>query len=620
MLFLYNKINTSIFFIGLFFIWNFNYSQSISSEFNDSNATQLLATQTDSVAYVNELFKIADSLSIDSQYKALAGFQKALNFVPTSEYKLRSNILYQLGKTYTLVDDYPKALEVLFNSLEINNQFNDSTSIRRDMSQIGYVHDRMYDYRESITWNRRALKIAEIQKDTNAIAICLGRIGIAYDELAEMNNFNKRLFDSALYYNSESARLSELAKDYEFARRTYSNLGNTYSKLKNYEKAEEYTIRSLNVKGSEKNKGVTLVNLGKIYLETGRYKEAEKILDSALNHTIYYGTRKYQFEAYYRFHELAIKKGDYQDALKNYIAYKSLEDSLLNETKTMQIAEMTERFRTAEKEIELAETRADLAETQLDIKTKNIQLIGILITLVVVAALSYLIYNQQKLKNRQLQKENELKDALVKIETQNRLQEQRLRISRDLHDNIGAQLTFIISSIDNLKYGFEIPNKLSNKLDNISSFTSTTIRELRDTIWAMNKSDISFEDLKSRISNFMDKANKAASDIDYQFIIDEEISNDKIFTSVEGMNIYRIIQEALNNAIKYANADQIIVRVNQQEDHLKITISDNGKGFNLSEIELGNGLNNMKKRAEEIGGGLEVSSDINKGTIITLLA
>lgn len=59
----------------------------------------------------------------------------------------------------------------------------------------------------------------------------------------------------------------------------------------------------------------------------------------------------------------------------------------------------------------------------------------------------------QKMKTLQLQK-NELKDALLKIETQNRLQEQRLQISRDLHDNIGAQLTFIISSVDSLKYAF----------------------------------------------------------------------------------------------------------------------------------------------------------------------
>ncbi|HCY83071.1 MAG TPA: two-component sensor histidine kinase, partial [Xanthomarina gelatinilytica] len=107
-----------------------------------------------------------------------------------------------------------------------------------------------------------------------------------------------------------------------------------------------------------------------------------------------------------------------------------------------------------------------------------------------------------------LKKETELKEALIKIETQNKLQDQRLRISRDLHDNIGAQLTFIISSLDNLKYGFKLPDNLNDKLKYISEFTSSTIYELRDTIWAMNKSEISFEDLQSRISNFIEKANK----------------------------------------------------------------------------------------------------------------
>jgi len=75
-----------------------------------------------------------------------------------------------------------------------------------------------------------------------------------------------------------------------------------------------------------------------------------------------------------------------------------------------------------------------------------------------------MFYNQQKLRNSQLRKENELKTALAQIETQNRLQEQRLRISRDLHDNIGAQLTFIISSIDTLKLRFKDMNeKLSDR-------------------------------------------------------------------------------------------------------------------------------------------------------------
>ena len=113
-----------------------------------------------------------------------------------------------------------------------------------------------------------------------------------------------------------------------------------------------------------------------------------------------------------------------------------------------------------------------------------------------------------------------------------------------MHDNIGSQLTFIISSIDNLKYGFkDMSGALSNKLSGISTFTTQTIYELRDTIWAMNKNNISFEDLETRITNFIDNAKVASSSIDYSFNIEPSVNQSRTFTSVQGMNLYRIIQE-----------------------------------------------------------------------------
>jgi signal transduction histidine kinase len=237
----------------------------------------------------------------------------------------------------------------------------------------------------------------------------------------------------------------------------------------------------------------------------------------------------------------------------------------------------------------------------------------------ILGLLGYLFYNQQKLKNRQLQKEGELKSALAAIETQNKLQEQRLRISRDLHDNIGAQLTFIISSIDNLKYGFkDIGEKLSTRLSGISSFTGNTIYELRDTIWAMNKSNISFEDLQARISNFIDKANISSDSMKFSFTMDSEVNAEFSLTSVQGMNIYRVIQEAVNNAVKYSEAENISVNVSEENNYYRIQIIDDGKGFNISEVGDGNGLNNMKKRSRDINATLEIDSELNKGTSIVL--
>ncbi len=231
-----------------------------------------------------------------------------------------------------------------------------------------------------------------------------------------------------------------------------------------------------------------------------------------------------------------------------------------------------------------------------------------------------MFYNQQKLKNRQLKKESELKTALAKIETQNRLQEQRLRISRDLHDNIGAQLTFIISSIDNLKYGLKGATlKTKEKLSSISAFTSQTIYELRDTIWAMNKESITFEDLQARIINFINQASAASKGIDFTFQVSETISTEHTFASVAGMNIYRIIQEAVNNALKYADAKNISVTISEEQNMFLITISDNGKGFSVTEIQQGNGLNNMKKRAQDLEGNIEFQSNVHKGTNVELM-
>ena len=556
-----------------------------------------------------------------SNIKALEYFKQATKIFENTNNEALKDIYYDESQIHTLFSEFPEALSLGLKSLEYNKINAIEENVLRDMSSIGYIYDRMYDFKESIKWNREALKLAKKLNDKKGEALCYGRIGIAFDELAERDNFNKRLFDSALFYNKKAAKMSELVNDLAQARTSYSNIGNTYSKLKDYKKAEEYTLKSLKVPGFDDRKGVTLVNLGKIYLETNRFSEAKKILDSAMQNTLKYGTRKYQLEAYYRYHELDVKKGDYKNALNNYIEYKSIEDSLLNETKTRQIAEMGERYKTADKEREILTQRAELAEKNLTIQKRDYQLYGLLGLALILGFIGYLFYNQQKLKNHQLQKENELKDALLKIETQSRLQEQRLRISRDLHDNIGAQLTFIISSIDNLKYGFDIKDeKLNKKLDDISSFTSATIYELRDTIWAMNKSEITFEDLQTRISNYIDKAHLSDDKIEFSFIVDDNVDTTKKFSSVEGMNIHRIIQEAIHNSLKHAKPNQIKVNIGYVNQQLQFEISDNGKGFNLQTTKKGNGLLNMQKRINEIGGELVIVSEESKGTkVIAIL-
>jgi uncharacterized membrane-anchored protein YhcB (DUF1043 family) len=161
------------------------------------------------------------------------------------------------------------------------------------------------------------------------------------------------------------------------------------------------------------------------------------------------------------------------------------------------MAELQIKFDTAKKE------KTILEQKNLEKKRMNtIKILGILFCFGII--ISFLVYRTLKLKNKQQKQEYELKYAIEEIAHQNKLQEQRLSIS-GFTRQYRAQLTFIISSIETLKQAFNIKEKINNKLTSISNFTKDTITELRDTIWAMNHSEIDFNEIRNRILNFVEK-------------------------------------------------------------------------------------------------------------------
>ncbi|MCT4629422.1 ATP-binding protein [Winogradskyella sp.] len=297
---------------------------------------------------------------------------------------------------------------------------------------------------------------------------------------------------------------------------------------------------------------------------------------------------------------------------------RSVDSSIdLSNKQTNNVLVLFKEYHSVEKQKQILIQRAKSAEQSLVIQKRNYQIFSFTTIVIVLSLISFLFYNQKRFRTQQSRKESELKNALIRIETQNKLQEQRLRISRDLHNTICAQLTFIISSIDNLKYGFEIKNeKLIRKLETISSFTSGAIYELRDSIWAMNKSEITFEDLQTRISNYIDKAHLYDTKVQFVFNVEDSVDISKKFTSVEGMNIHRVTQEAIQNSLKYARASKIKVNVSKNILNYVFKISDNGIGFDIASVKSGNGFNTMRQRISSIGGELKINSKENQGTEI----
>ncbi len=548
--------------------------------------------------------------SLKNDPLAIIDLKKSISILKNIDSTSTIDALYWLHRIHQRKGQFPLALQYGYKGLEYSKTLKDNDQIIKSLLEIGYTYDRMGDYYEAIKWHKKGVRIAYSTNNQYFKSWGTGLIGIAYDEL--------RKYDSALYYNKKAIVLFKETNDTYFLKTWYSNIANTYTKLKDLKKAEEYILKSLAIDLNSPNKSIVLINLGKIYIDTKRYKKAQEILDSAMIIAKENGQKRFASEAYMRIHELKKKQHKYDEALAYYVKHKKAEDELLNEKKAEQIYEIKIQHDTAEKENQILTQRAELAEQDLTIQQRNFQIYSLITLALILGLIGSLFYNQQRLKNNQLQKENELKDALALVQTQNKLQEQRLRISRDLHDNIGSQLTFIISSIDNLKFITKSADKnLKNKLSTINGFASNTINQLRDTIWAMNKNEILLTDFYNRVLKFIEKAKSAKKGI--LFSVHNTIETMHTFSSIKGISTFRVIQEAVNNAIKYGEASKIDIHMNESGDNLIFLISDDGKGFDINTVDFGNGLENMQKRIDDLGGKLSIESKLSKGTTIKII-
>ena len=421
-------------------------------------------------------------------------------------------------------------------------------------------------------------------------------------------------YDSALFYYEKGLALKQKINDQVGIPYSLNNIAGVFVLRKQFDKAEENYQKALEIR-KKINDTVGIAEnysyLGDLHLMQKDFKKAIGFYQKSTKITDKHKYLGLSQDSYHKISECYENLGEHQNALQNFKKFSALKDSLINQKTNSKIAELEVKFDTNEKE-------KQLLQKQAEVETSRIKFSVAIVFAILASIIGFLFYRQQRLKNKQQHQEFELKSAMAQIESQNKLQEQRLSISRDLHDNIGAQLTFIISSLENTKFG--IPNletAVEKRLDRISDFTRNTIVELRDTIWAMNKADFTMEDLSSRIFNFVEQAQSANQNILFNFSIDENLKNKK-FSSLVGVNLYRTIQESVNNAMKYANASHIVINAEKFQEGLKIEIKDDGKGFDIENVDVGNGLLNMKKRMEEIGGNFAIHSEIGKGTSVNV--
>jgi signal transduction histidine kinase len=214
------------------------------------------------------------------------------------------------------------------------------------------------------------------------------------------------------------------------------------------------------------------------------------------------------------------------------------------------------------------------------------------------------------------------KKAIRALEVQYKIQLERERISRDLHDNVGTQLSLISRSIQGivLDAGNISEEDKKKKLQSTGQNSVDVINALRETIWALNKKEVSILEFFDKLKSFTQK--QSAPYPETQLLFKETIGNNNLpLGPAEALNLFRICQEAITNALKYAHATLLKIEMKVQEQRYTVSITDNGIGFDKNNINttLHYGFENMKHRAKEITCNLTINTEPNKGTTIFII-
>jgi signal transduction histidine kinase len=213
-----------------------------------------------------------------------------------------------------------------------------------------------------------------------------------------------------------------------------------------------------------------------------------------------------------------------------------------------------------------------------------------------------------------------LDHRLAGLEAERTLERERARIAQDLHDDLGASLTRISLLSDLVKADKEVPAQVETHANKIAQSARQTVRALDEIVWALRPGSDSVQSLVEYIAHFAtelfegDRARcrlDLPADVPRRFLLPEVRHN-----------IFLIIKEALTNALRHAQAHEVRVQVKTEMDSLEIVVQDDGRGFEpQAPLRPGKheGLGNMRRRAEAMGGSLAVDSAAGAGTAVRLV-
>ena len=205
---------------------------------------------------------------------------------------------------------------------------------------------------------------------------------------------------------------------------------------------------------------------------------------------------------------------------------------------------------------------------------------------------------------------------MLHLRNQRVMESERLRIARDIHDDLGARVTQISMITASTLLNSTLSENVREEISQVKEIARDLISALYETVWTVNPQ---YDDLDSLGNYLCQIVNQLCKQTQFRCRLQvAELPKQIQVSSQIRHNIAMVVKEAVNNAVKHSGGSEIVLRLVFEFAMLKITVQDNGRGFQLTGCHLGNGLTNMKRRMQDIGGSFLVESRQEGGTNVQL--
>lgn len=512
-------------------------------------------------------------------------------------------------------------------------------------NQKGRCYMRKSQYKEAIGMGYQVIDDAEKIKDTLLAMKGKTLIGWAYLEMEQVNESLKWHL-SALHSTADTNLLEQYGILFANLALNYNSIGNTDSALLCINKAVQYSRKNENLFALSNSLAIQaqlFVLSGKPALAEDPLKEMVSIR-KLIGDPFYIVSDMAQLALYYA-HNGQPEKGittsnegieiakQYRLDTKLLFLYGSLAENYKAQGNMNRYAETLEKLLDIKDSVYAKNSAEAIAEMQakydlerkenlimrqkLDITQKNYLFIGLLLFLVFAAVFGLLqLRAYRKNQKQELLRMQEEEKRLTAQAVMTAEENERKRIAADLHDNMGAYAAAIIANVEDLMAHKNDGN--TTTLSHLKTNAAEIMNSLRETIWTLSKERKALTDITDRFKIYIQKIVPAYPGVKVE--INENIREDISFSPLQALNIFRILQEAFTNALKHSAAN--IIRVSfESNGGLHASISDDGKGIGDSNYEKrGNGIKNMKWRAEEAGLHLAIEKNERGGTTIGLVS